>query len=105
VPIGWPTDAQLAAKLGPHVDPADPNVTSANEAAAADATRFGTPAGTVDDTGALDAASFEAILAIGVWRYNSRNHGPDYSQGEYAVNLPERTRAIALLAGRRPTIA
>jgi hypothetical protein len=102
MPTGWPTDAELAAKLGRAVDA---NVTSANEAAAADATRYGTPSGVVDATGALDAATFETILALGVAWFNDRNRGPEYGVSpEYATNpRVDRLQALdRLQAARRP---
>jgi hypothetical protein len=101
MPVGWPTDADLAAKLGPHVDPTDPLVTSANEAAAADAIRYGTASGAIDATaGAVTAAGFEDVLALGVWRYQDRNKGPEWAaQGEYGPNAADRLRILGRLQG------
>ena len=105
MPIGWPSDAQLAAKLGPHVT-VDELVTSANEAAQADAARHGAFSASVDDTGATNAAAFEAILSLGVYWYQDRNRAPDFAaQGEYAVNVIPRQRALDILRTGRPAIA
>jgi hypothetical protein len=106
VPIGWPTDDQLAAKLGPHVT-VDDLVTSANEAAQAGAVRHGSFSGSVDpDTGATTAEAFEAILALGVNWYQDRNQDPAYVQsGEFATNVIPRQRALDILRAGKPAIA
>jgi hypothetical protein len=98
VPVGWPTDEDLAAKLGPYVT-VDALVTSANEAAQAAAITHGADSGSVDPTaGAVNAEVFEAILALGQAWYQSRNLDPAYAQtGEFAVNVVPRQRALDII--------
>ena len=106
MPVGWPTDAELAAKLGPHVQ-VDDLVTSANEAAQAGAIRHGAFSGSIDPaTGATTAEAFEAVLALGVNWYQDRNRAPDYAAvGEWAVNVIPRQRALDILRAGKPAIA
>lgn len=106
---GWPTDDELAQRLGLALGAAaDPgNVAMANAEAAADAVYHGAAAGTVDpEAGAVNDAVYGAILDLGVIRYQSRNRPSDFAtQGPFAVNAPSRIRAIQILQQGKVAIA
>jgi hypothetical protein len=104
---GWPTAQELAARLGLTAGEDVDNVTVALEAARADAVYFGGPAGTVDpDAGMTDAAVYTAVLDLGVNWYQSRNRPSDFAtQGPFAVNVPSRFRAIAVVTRGKVSIA
>jgi hypothetical protein len=103
VATGWPADTDLAAWLG--LDPGDDaaRVTSANAAAQAAAISQAE----LDPTaGPVDSDQWEAVLMLGAWWYQTRNHGegidvmnPAY--GPFTV----RNRAIAILRKGRPAVA
>jgi hypothetical protein len=103
VATGWPADSDLAAWLG--LDPGDDpgRVTAANDAARDAAIG---QAELDPDAGPGDSDQWEAVLMLGAWWYQSRNHGegidvmnPAY--GPFTV----RNRAIAILRKGKPAIA
>ena len=74
VATGWPTAADLAARLG--LSPTDDagRVANANDAAAADAVRIlGGDASFDPVAGPDDASQFEAVLLMAQWQYENRN--------------------------------
>jgi hypothetical protein len=103
VATGWPADSDLARWLG--LDPTDDaeRVTEANDGARDAAISQAE----LDPTaGPVDSDQWEAVLMLGSWWYQSRNHGegidvmnPAY--GPFTV----RNRAIAILRKGKPAIA
>ena len=104
---GWPSAGDLAARLGLSPGDDDQQVVIAYDAARADALYYGIPAGSVDpELGASDDAVFAAILDLGVNWYQSRNRPSDFAtQGPFAVNVPSRYRAIAVIQRGSVSIA
>jgi hypothetical protein len=104
---GWPSADDLAARLGLSPGDDDAQVLVAYEAARADALYYGVPVNSVDpELGAADDAVFLAILDLGVNWYQSRNRPSDFAtQGPYAVNVPSRYRAIAVIQRGTVSIA
>ena len=98
---GWPTIAQLAARVGLQPGDDTANLQLDYDAAQATAVKYGVPAGTVDATlGAATDDVFLAILDLGVGNYQSRNRPSDFAtQGPFAVNTPSRYKAIAVIMG------
>jgi hypothetical protein len=66
----WPTDADLASRLGLGPGEDAERVTQANGAAIADAVAV---VGLDLETGPEDAGQFEAVLLLGQWWYENRN--------------------------------
>jgi hypothetical protein len=100
---GWPADTDLAAWLG-----LDPTVDAARVTAANDGARDAAISqAELDATaGPVDSDQWEAVLMLGAWWYQTRNHGegidvmnPAY--GPFTV----RNRAIAILRKGRPAVA
>lgn len=99
---GWPTDADLAAKLGLGAADDTANVASANAAARSDAVR----SATFDDAeGCRDASEWEAVLGLGVWWYQDRNRPPDLgSLGPFSTTAPGRNRWVQILQSGRDAL-
>jgi hypothetical protein len=97
---GWPSDADLAAELG--LQPGDDGgrVTSANEAAIADAIQV---CGLDPTAGVADDGQWKAVLGLGVWWYESRNRpeGLD-SLNPVASPYTRRTMLGILQRGKVP---
>ena len=92
---GWPTDADLADRLGLAADDDAVRVTAANAAAMADAVAVAS----LDlIAGATDAGQYEAILLLGQWWYENRNRPEGLDSLNPAASPYFRRVALGILA-------
>jgi hypothetical protein len=69
VAAGWPSNDDLANRLGLAQGDDDARVEAANAAAIADGVNFGLD----PELGAQDAGQLEAVMMLGQWWYENRN--------------------------------
>ena len=92
--MDWPTDADLADRLGLAADQDPIRVAAANAAAQADAVAV---AG-LDPAGPDDAGQWEAVLMLGQWWYESRNRPEGLDSLNPVANPYYRRVALGILA-------
>ena len=99
---GWPSDSDLADRLGITADDDAARVEAANAAAVADAVAV---AGLDPDAGTVDAGQYEAVLLLGQWWYENRNR-PEGLDSLNAMASPYYRRvALGILARGKMPIA
>ena len=99
---GWPSDADLADRLGLAAGDDAARVSAANAAAAADAVAV---AGLDIDTGTVDAGQFEAVLLLGQWWYENRNRPEGLDSLNPVASPYYRRVALGILARGKLPIA
>jgi hypothetical protein len=97
---GWPSDADLADRLGLASGDDAGRVSSANAAAAADAVAV---VGLDPVAGVSDAGQFEAVLLLGQWWYENRNRPEGLDSLNPIASPYYRRVALGILA--RGTVA